>query len=115
MLTVNPTSTVGREVFLQRPHDFLAGVMGWLAGRSTRSSRRATSSAPPAAAVARKCPQFDSPAVLTDAAVAQALRTARRGLVAGLSGAACEHYKILPDDAKAVERFARAAITSSPS
>ena len=48
-------------------------------------------------------------AVLTDAAVAQALRTARRGTAARLSGATCEHYKILLDDAVAVELFAHAA------
>ena len=33
--------------------------------------------------------------MLTDAAVAQALRTARRGTAAGLSGATCQHYKLL--------------------
>ncbi|CAE7311141.1 unnamed protein product, partial [Symbiodinium sp. KB8] len=33
----------------------------------------------------------DAPAVLNDAAVAQALRTARRGTAAGLSGVTCEH------------------------
>ena len=40
---------------------------------------------------------------------AQALRTARRGTAAGLSGATCEHYKLLLDDAEAFELFTRAA------
>ena len=53
--------------------------------------------------------QPDAPAVLNDAAVAQALRTARRGTAAGLSGATCEHYKLLLDDAEALELFAHAA------
>ncbi|CAE7533395.1 unnamed protein product [Symbiodinium natans] len=39
--------------------------------------------------------QPDAPAVLTNAAIAQALRTARRGTAAGLSGATCEHYKLI--------------------
>ena len=47
--------------------------------------------------------------MLTDAAVAQALRTARRGTAAGLSGATCEHYKLLLDDAEALELFVHAA------
>ena len=46
---------------------------------------------------------------LNDAAVAQALRTARRGTAAGLSGATCEHYKLLLDDAEALELFTHAA------
>ena len=50
-----------------------------------------------------------SPVVLTDDAVAQALRTARRGTAAGLSGATCEHYKLLLDDAEALELFVHAA------
>ena len=50
-----------------------------------------------------------APAVLTDAAVAQALRTARHGTAAGLSGATCEHYKLLLDDAEALELFVHAA------
>ena len=53
--------------------------------------------------------QPDSLAVLTDAAVAQALRTARRGTAAGLSGATCEHYKLLLDDAEALELSVHAA------
>ena len=53
--------------------------------------------------------QPDAPAVLNDAAVAQALRTARRGTAAGLSGATCEHYKLLLDDAEALELFTHAA------
>ena len=39
----------------------------------------------------------------------QALRTARRSTTVGLSGATCEHYKVLLDDAEAVELFAHAA------
>ena len=53
--------------------------------------------------------QPDPSAVLTDAAVAQALRAARRGTAAGLSGTTYEHHKILPNDARAVELFAHAA------
>ncbi|CAE7592472.1 unnamed protein product [Symbiodinium sp. CCMP2592] len=53
--------------------------------------------------------QPDALAVLTDAAVAQALRTARRGTTAGLSGATtCEHYKLLLRDAEALELFTAA-------
>ena len=37
------------------------------------------------------------------------LRTARRGTAAGLSGATCEHYKLLLDDAEALELFTHAA------
>ena len=53
--------------------------------------------------------QPDAPATLTDAAVGQALRSSRRGTAAGLSGATCEHYKVLLDDAEALELFAHAA------
>ena len=53
--------------------------------------------------------QPDVPATLTDAAVGQALRSSRRGTAAGLSGATCEHYKVLLDDAEALELFAHAA------
>ena len=43
--------------------------------------------------------------MLTDADVAQALRTARRGTdAAGLSGATCEHCKLLLDDAEARDK-----------
>ena len=44
-----------------------------------------------------------------DAAVAQALRTDRRGTAAGLSGATCEHYTLLLDDAEELELFTHAA------
>ena len=53
--------------------------------------------------------QPDAPATLTDAAVGQALRSSRRGTAASLSGATCEHYKVLLDDAEAFELFAHAA------
>ena len=55
--------------------------------------------------------QPDAPATLTDAAVGQALRSScssRRGTAAVLSGATCEHYKVLLD-AEALELFAHAA------
>ena len=69
------------------------------------------SGAAPAGALARLacCPP---PAVLNDAAVAQALRTARRGTAAGLSGATCEQYKLLLDDAEAFERAANLLVAA---
>ena len=47
--------------------------------------------------------------MLNDAAVAQARRIAKCGTAAGLSGTTCEHYKLLLDDAEALELFTHAA------
>ena len=47
--------------------------------------------------------------MLNDAAVAQARRIGKRGTAAGLSGTTCEHYKLLLDNAGALELFTHAA------
>ena len=51
--------------------------------------------------------QFQPPAevVLSTRQVGEALRTSKRGSAAGLSGASVELYKLLLDDAEALEAF----------
>eukprot|EP00439_Symbiodinium_sp_Y106_P010376 s2888_g1.t1 len=122
---------VGREALVQRARDFLAGR--WdallLATRAAAGAPRRTldeTPMPPTTTLARGVGHSHAPTapagaaargaccppqlpVLTDAAVAQALRTARRGTAAGLSGATCDHYKLLLEDAEALELLTHAA------
>ena len=128
--------TVGCEALLQRSRDFLAGR--WDArGRSTckgaghtraqtcggmrspalaapfRQLLRAQTT-PPAGAPARCacCPAQRSAGRAGSARRrrhCQALRAAKRGTAAALSGATCAHYKLLLDDAEARELLAHAA------
>ena len=44
------------------------------------------------------------------AAVGQAFRSSRRGTAAGLSGATCEHYKVLLDDPSSCSRMLRTCL-----
>ena len=49
------------------------------------------------------------PVRLTPAALGEALRTAKRGTAAGLSGAAIEHYRLLLEDGDALDMLSQAA------
>ncbi|CAE7843489.1 unnamed protein product [Symbiodinium necroappetens] len=116
--------STGREALLQRVRDFLAGRWTALLA-AARDAADQLGPAPTAhadddaaslrrreaaCAHAPTCPAYRNPRRRArPPTLGQALRSSRRGTAAGLSGATCKHYKVLLDDAEALELFAHAA------
>eukprot|EP00439_Symbiodinium_sp_Y106_P058939 s1993_g8.t1 len=124
LFRVRVTGSTGREALLQRVRDFLAGR--WIALlAAARDAADQLGPAPTAhadddaaslrrreaaCAHAPTCTAHRNPRKRArPPAVGQALRSSRRGTAASLAGATCEHYKVLLDDAEALELFAHAA------